>query len=64
MTTTISHADYPAAVMRLAELHGDEAFRAGLTNLVWDKLTQPLRAERQAVPTAAVDSTSVAAKRS
>ena len=47
---------------RLAELHGDEAFRAGLTNLVWDKLAPLLRAERQAVPASPVDSASVAAK--
>ncbi|MFG3423420.1 helicase-related protein [Micromonospora sp. NPDC048063] len=62
MTTAISEVDNPDAVVRLAELHGDEAFRTGLTNLVWEKLTPPLRAERQAVPTATVDSASVAAK--
>ncbi|MFI7080955.1 hypothetical protein ACIBO1_26990 [Micromonospora sp. NPDC049903] len=62
MTTAISDVDDPAAVVRLAELHGDEAFGAGLTNLVWDNLALLLRSERQAVPASAVDSASVAAK--
>ncbi|PWU52775.1 helicase [Micromonospora sp. S4605] len=62
MTTAISEVDDPAAVVRLAELHGDESFRTGLTNLVWDNLAPLLRSERQAVPASAVDSASVAAK--
>ncbi|TYB95259.1 hypothetical protein FXF53_25120 [Micromonospora sp. WP24] len=39
MTTAIAQLDDPADVVRLADLHGDQAFRQGLTNLVWDKLT-------------------------
>ncbi|WP_433121983.1 DEAD/DEAH box helicase family protein [Micromonospora sp. CA-246542] len=39
LTTAIGQLDDPADVVRLVELHGNEAFRAGLTNLVWTKLT-------------------------
>jgi N12 class adenine-specific DNA methylase len=39
LTTAIGQLDNPADVVRLVELHGDEAFRTGLTNLVWTKLT-------------------------
>ncbi|MEV5763624.1 hypothetical protein AB0L34_03460, partial [Micromonospora sp. NPDC052213] len=62
MTTAISEVDNPDAVVRLAELHGDEAFRTGLTNLLWDKLAPLLRAERQGATGSAVDSASVAAE--
>lgn len=62
MTTAIAQLDDPADVVRLADLHGDQAFREGLTNLVWDKLTPIPAAERRAVPSATVDAASVAAK--
>ncbi|GAA2224127.1 helicase-related protein [Micromonospora olivasterospora] len=44
MTSAIGQLDDAGDVARLADLHGDQAFRQGLTKLVWSKLT-PRRAE-------------------
>lgn len=63
MTAAIGQLDNPSDVVRLAELHGDEAFRAGLANLVWDKLAPLPRAEqRGALAAGPVDAAAVAAK--
>ncbi|RBJ08628.1 hypothetical protein DRA43_06110 [Micromonospora provocatoris] len=61
MTTAIGQLDDPADVVRLADLHSDQAFRQGLTNLVWDKLA-PRRADPQTgATTRPVDAAAVAA---
>ncbi|WP_433458506.1 hypothetical protein [Micromonospora sp. CA-248212] len=62
MTTAIAQLGDSADVVRLADLHADQAFRRGLANLVRDKLTPTPAAEHQAAPSATVDAASVAAK--
>lgn len=62
MTTAIGRIDNPADVVRLVELHTDEAFQTGLTNLVRTKLTprqpgQPGRSTSRPATAAAVAAT-------
>ncbi|WP_165942567.1 helicase-related protein [Micromonospora sp. KC721] len=49
MTTAIGQLDDPADVERLSELHGNEAFRGGMAQLVWSKLTPLPRVEQGTV---------------
>ncbi|MFG1892119.1 hypothetical protein ACGFIR_30165 [Micromonospora sp. NPDC049051] len=50
MTAAIGQLDDPADVERLTELHGNEAFRGGMAQLVWSKLTPLSRVEQGTVP--------------
>ncbi|WP_327029887.1 hypothetical protein OG989_05625 [Micromonospora sp. NBC_01740] len=50
MTTAIGQLDDPADVERLTELHGNEAFRDGLAQLVWSKLTPLPHVDQDTVP--------------
>ncbi|MEU0156977.1 hypothetical protein [Micromonospora fulviviridis] len=61
ITTTIAQLDDPADVVRLADLHGDQAFRQGLTNLVWDKLTPQPADPQSGASTRPVNAAAVAA---
>ncbi|MFG1892121.1 helicase-related protein [Micromonospora sp. NPDC049051] len=50
MATTIGQLDDPADVGRLTELHGNDAFRDGLAQLVWSKLTPLAGVDQDTVP--------------
>ncbi|MEU8048096.1 hypothetical protein AB0B71_28615 [Micromonospora echinofusca] len=50
MTAAIGQLDDPADVGRLTELHDNEAFRGGMAQLVWSKLTPLPRIDQGAVP--------------
>ncbi|RAO03070.1 helicase [Micromonospora noduli] len=61
MTTAIGQLDDPADVARLADLHGDEAFRAGLAHLVWTKLIPVPTSQARVSDSRTADAAAVAA---